>query len=113
MQGRGSVFDVDEADITVPPFAIVPLHWRKLWAIDPGIFHAFGAVLLLHDLEADVVYVADAYRMRDAIPLQHAVRMKKVGAAVPVAYPKDAADRQHGDGKQLIRFYRDAGLNML
>lgn len=113
MQGRGSVFDIDEADIVVPPFANIPHHFFKLWAGDPGIFHPAAFVLLLYDKDNDVIYVADAYRMRDAVPLQHSVRMKKVGAAVPLILPKDAFDRQHGDGRQLRSFYQAAGLSVV
>jgi hypothetical protein len=52
--------------------------------------------------------------MADTLPLQHAVPMKSVGAAVPVAWPHDGnirGDRQSGD--TMATLYKTQGLKML
>ena len=50
--------------------------------------------------------------MANALPLQCAVPMKVVGAAVPVAWPRDGTNRQ-ADGAPLAQHYKRNGLVML
>jgi phage terminase large subunit-like protein len=111
--GEGSIFPIDEETITEPPIRDVPLHWRKLWAIDFGINHAFGAVLLLHDLDADVVHVHHCIKLKGQTPLQHAVPMKAIGADVVCAYPADGDNREMGTGDPLAKLYREQNLRMM
>ena len=51
--------------------------------------------------------------MADMTPIMHAAAMKPIGADVPVAWPKDAADRDRGSGEPIIRLYREQGLRTL
>jgi hypothetical protein len=113
MLGEGSVFPIDEETITEPPIPRVPEHWFKIWGIDPGIGHPFGAVLLLHDAETDIVHVHHCIRLKGQTPLQHAVPMKAIGADVVVAYPKDGDDREKGTGNTLASLYRAQNLRMM
>lgn len=115
MQGEGAIFRTPEDRIledAIPP-AEIPFMWRKIWGIDIGIGHPFGAVLLLYDPDADVVHVHHAIRMADALPIMHAAAMKPIGADVPVAWPKDAGDRDRGSGEPIIKLYKDQGLRVL
>jgi phage terminase large subunit-like protein len=111
--GAGSVFPIDEETITEPPIVNVPLHWFKIWGLDFGINHPFAAVLLLHDVDADVVHVHHCIRLKGQTPLQHAVPMKAIGADVVVAYPADGDNREQGTGEPLSKLYRDQNLRML
>jgi phage terminase large subunit-like protein len=111
--GEGSIFPIDEATITEPPIAHVPLHWYKIWGLDFGIGHPFGAVLLLYDAEADCVHVHHCIRLKDQTPLQHAVPMKAIGADVVVAYPHDGDSREAGTGETLAKLYRQQDLRLL
>ena len=113
MLGEGSIFPVDEETITEPPLVHVPPHWFKIWGLDFGISHAFAAVLLLHDADADVVHVHHCIRLKGQTPLQHAVPMKAIGADVVVAYPPDGDNREMGTGEPLSKLYRDQNLRML
>jgi phage terminase large subunit-like protein len=113
MLGAGSVFPIDEETITEPPIPNVPLHWFKIWGIDFGINHPFGAVLLLYDADADVVHVHHCIRLKDQTPLQHAVPMKAIGADVVVAYPHDGDNREAGTGDPLAKLYRQQDLRMM
>jgi hypothetical protein len=36
-------------------------------------------VLILWDMDADVIHVHHTYRVKDALPIQHADAMKRVG----------------------------------
>jgi hypothetical protein len=113
MLGSGRIFTATEESIAEPPIEHIPAYWFKLWGIDPGIGHPFGAVLMLWDKDNDVIHVHHAIRMSDATPIHHAAAMRPVGAGVPVAWPKDAADRDMGSGKPLSVQYKAHGLNML
>jgi len=123
--GSGAVFDVLVDDLVVP-LRIVgneivhrdvgPLDtrgWAFLWAIDFGIGHSFGAVLLAHDRDNDVVYILAEVRMKNAIPAQHAARMKAIAANVKVAWPHDGNQREKGSGETLSSLYKREGLLML
>jgi hypothetical protein len=113
MMGSGRVFTATEESISEPPIEHIPAYWAKIWGIDPGIGHPFGAALLLWDRDNDVLHVHHVLRMSDATPMIHAMAMRKVAAAVPVAYPKDAADREKGTGIPLAALYKAQNLQML
>lgn len=114
MQGEGLIFRVSEASIVEPaiPVTLIPLHWLKLWGLDFGIGHPFAAVLILWDRDTDTIHVHHAIRVKDQLPLQHAVPIKAIGASVPVAWPMDGTQRRD-DGKPLADHYKRNGLLML
>ncbi len=113
MLGSGRIFMMPEGGITEPPIEYIPPHWVKLWGVDFGIGHPFAAALILWDRDNDVIHVHHCYRIADALPIQHAAAMKLIGAAVPVAWPKDGADREKGSGEPLANMYRKQDLIML
>jgi phage terminase large subunit-like protein len=107
--GSGRIFMAPEESILEAPIDYIPPHWVKLWGIDFGIGHPFAAVLILWDRDADVIHIHHTYRVADALPIQHAAAMKLVGAAVPVAWPRDGTNRQ-ADGEPLAAHYKRQGL---
>lgn len=112
MQGSGRVFPYPDDMVTENPILYIPQHWRKLWGIDFGIAHPFGAVLILWDPDNDVIHVHAAVRMADTLPLQHATAMKAIAANVRVAWPQDGTQRRD-DGKPLADQYRKQALLMM
>jgi phage terminase large subunit-like protein len=112
-QGDSPVFPISETAIMEPPILDIPLHWYKLWAIDFGINHPFGAVLILHDRDTDCVHVHACVRMKDATPLMHAVPIKRIAANVRIAYPSDGDNREAGSGTTLANLYREQDLQLL
>jgi phage terminase large subunit-like protein len=117
MLGSGRIFTTPEASIIEPTMtaAQVPSFWRKLWGIDFGIGHPFGAVLILWEEPdgADIIHIFHAFRMADTLPMVHAAPIRKIGGEVPVAYPKDGDDREKGSGEPLSKLYRAEKLKML
>ena len=113
--GDGLIFPYIEEEFTEEGFRPdeVPLHWAKMWAIDFGIGHPFAAVLAAWDKDTDVIHVLHAIRMKDALPLQHAVPMKAIGASVPVAWPQDGTSREKTTGETIAVGYKQQGLLML
>lgn len=111
--GSGRIFITPEEAITEPQIERIPAYWVKLWGIDIGIGHPFAAVLILWDRDNDVVHVHHCIRMADALPIVHASQMRRIGAAVPVAWPKDAGDREKSTGEPIAKNYKKHDLLML
>ena len=113
MQGEGRIFETPEESITEPtiPIANIPPAWFKLFGVDFGIGHPFGCALTAWDRDADVIHILDAWRIADQTPVQHAVRMKSIGAMIPVAWPQDGTAREKS-GDTVSKLYKDQGLLM-
>ncbi|HTV31095.1 MAG TPA: terminase family protein [Xanthobacteraceae bacterium] len=110
-----AVFPVDLETIKwdCPPMASLPDSWFYLWGIDPGIGHNFAAVLIGYDRDADIVHVIRGIRVKNQTPLQQAYAMRQIAPNVPVAWPRDAGNREKSSGTALIKFYKEAGLDTL
>lgn len=113
MLGSGRIFQVSEESITEEPLTYVPAHWVKLWGVDFGIDHPFGAALILWDRDNDVIHVHHTIRVKDQGALQHAAAMKPIGEDVPVAWPQDGNQRDKGTLAPLAKQYKAHGLKML
>lgn len=115
MLGSGAVYTFSEDTIKEAPipWGDVPHSWFKLWGIDFGIDHPFGAVLGAWDKDIDVIHILAALRMRDGLPIMHAAQMREIAAAAPVAWPHDGHSRDKGSGDELSKTYAKHKLNML
>jgi phage terminase large subunit-like protein len=110
--GSGKVFAVPESAYTIDAFAI-PRHWPKIIGIDLGYDHPFGAALLAHDREADVVYITNALSIAQQTVAQHCQILRGWGSGIPVAWPHDAASHDRTSGDPMAEIYRRNGLQML
>jgi phage terminase large subunit-like protein len=110
--GSGRVFPVAEEAIRVESFAVPP-HWALLGAIDFGWDHPFAAVKLAWDRDADCVYVANAFRVREQTPVVHAAALKPWGRWLKWAWPHDGLQHDKGSGDTLAAQYRAQGLKMM
>ena len=111
--GSGVIFTQPEVSVVEPAMSNIPMHWAKLWGIDFGIGHPFGAALILWDKDADVIHVHHAFKMPDALPINHAAAMKPLGIEVPVAWPQDGTAREKSSGVALQLQYKAEKLSML
>lgn len=112
MMGEGAVFPIRDSYITCEPFE-VPKFFRQISGIDFGIDHPFGLVDLAYDADQDIVYVTNAQRVTGETPIYHCGMVPNNRRWVPVAYPHDGDTTEKGDGEQLIKKYRQHGLNAL
>lgn len=113
MFGSGKVFTSEEAFIMEPTLAEIPEHWRQIIGIDFGWGHPTAAVRIAIDDENDCEHIISAYRQSNAIPIIHAAAIKRWGAWIPVAWPRDGLQTEKGSGLQLAHIYREQGLNIL
>jgi phage terminase large subunit-like protein/uncharacterized protein with PIN domain len=114
--GEGSVFTTPEADLRINlSLSRVPNEWRKIWGLDFGSNHPFGAVLWAFDLENDVDYILHCIKMttppNTPAILGHCDAIKRIGALVPVAWPHDGHVQREGEA--LKDLYKSHGLKML
>ncbi len=110
--GSGRIFPIAEDRIKQPAIPI-PEHWPRICGMDFGWDHPTAAAWLAWDRDADIVYVYDCYRRKEAsIPI-HAAALRAKGTWIPIAWPHDGLQHDKGSGKQLSAQYEDAGLNML
>lgn len=110
--GSGLVFTVPDEKIMVNPFEI-PAHWPRICGLDFGWDHPFAAAGLAWDRDSDCVYVVNEYRESRALPAVHVQAIQAWGAWIPVAWPHDGLNTEKGSGDDLIKGYRDLGLNVL
>jgi hypothetical protein len=113
IRGSGLIFPFSEEAIREPTMAEVPPHWFKVWGIDFGIAHPFGAVLLAIDRDTGIYHVLHAIKIKGQSALQHCQPILRYAGMVPVAWPQDGHQHDKGSGKQLAAQYKAHGLLML
>lgn len=111
MLGSGRIFQIAEETISEPRIENLPPHWFYGIAIDFGIDHPFGAVLMAIDRDNDCVHVLRAAKIKDARPIDHALMMKPWGH-VRTFWPHDGSTRDKGSGETLASQYKKHGVNM-
>lgn len=113
-RGSGVVYPVSRHTLEIEPFRLPP-HWHRINGMDFGWSHPSAAVHLVHDTEADTIYVTQAYSKKEATPLIFAAAVKPWGAWVPTAWPHDGMrrDKDPQAGRKLADLYAAQGLNML
>ncbi len=111
--GSGRIFPVAD-DVVSTPTRTFPREFAKIRGVDFGYDHPFAAVEVVHDRDADVIYVTKAYRQRESTPVLHAATIRAWGDEwAPIAWPHDGLQHDKGSGDQLAAQYRGQHLNML
>jgi phage terminase large subunit-like protein len=115
--GKGRIFPVSEESIACDPIPedLIPPFWRRIGGMDFGWDHPAAFVSLLHDPEADIVYVTKTHRQREATPILHAAALRVWPETkwMPFAWPHDGYQHDKSSGLQLMDQYRGQGLVML
>jgi hypothetical protein len=110
--GSGRVFPVAEEKIAIP-HRTFPSHFARIAGIDFGWQHPTAAVEIMHDRDADVVYVTKCHRLKEASVIEHAATLRGWGD-VQFSWPRDG---QRGPleaaGVPLAEQFRKQGLDML
>ncbi|MGH8446876.1 MAG: terminase large subunit domain-containing protein [Solimonas sp.] len=112
MMGSGRIFPLSKEAVSYEPIQFPP-YFRRLAAVDFGWDHPFAAVWGAYDPDADVIYIYDAYRRREAGVIEHAAVLRAKGVWIPVAWPHDGLQHDKGSGEQLAEQFRKQGINML
>lgn len=108
--GSGAIYPVPESEIVISPIQIPP-HWKVCYGLDVG-WNNTAAVWLAHDVQSDTVYITHDYKKGQAEPALHASAIRAKGGYIGAI---DPASRGRGqkDGEQLIKLYKDQGLDLV
>lgn len=111
--GSGRIFPIDQEEVECKPLKEIPDHFKQLGGLDFGWDHPTAAVKGFYDPDEDVIYIASAYKKREATPLIHAGALKPWGKTLQWAWPADGLQHSKDSGETLAKQYEEEGLNML
>lgn len=108
--GSGNVFPISLEEIMVKPFEI-PRYFKKLFALDVG-WNRTAVLWAAVDPQTDIVYIYDEHYVGEQQPPIHAAAIRSRGDWIPGVIDPASRGRSQNDGKQLMRDYKDLGLNL-
>jgi phage terminase large subunit-like protein len=114
--GQGKVFTCKESEIFVEPFE-VPKHFARIYGLDPSSSSGgtWGAVLLAHDRDKDIVYAVADYKLSNATPTEHASNISRM---IPewctgMVDPAGAGENMHTKEKTIDFLQARSGLYLV
>lgn len=110
--GTGLIFDFGDELIKCAPFPC-PDHFWVINGMDFGWDHPQAHVQLWIDMDADVIYVAQAWKQSRTTPATAWGVVKPWAQHVPTAWPSDGLQSEKSSGEQQMAAYKDAGWTML
>lgn len=108
--GSGNVFPISLEELMVEPFKI-PEYYKKLFALDVG-WNRTAVLWGALDPNTDILYVYDEHYVGEQQPPIHAAAIRSRGEWIPGVIDPASRGRSQGDGKQLMKDYKDLGLNL-
>ncbi len=109
--GYGTVVEGNRYDLECEPFHI-PDYWPQIAGIDFGYRHPQGYAKLAIDPQSKVIYLVDAYKIKNKLPAYHAEAIKARGEWIPIAWPHDGL-KSNEQGIPLWKNYLSRGVRML
>jgi phage terminase large subunit-like protein len=110
--GTGLIFDFSDDEIKCAPFPC-PAHFFVINGMDFGWDHPQAHVQLWIDNDADVIYLAHAWKKKNVTPVTAWGSVKAWAKGVPTAWPSDGLQSEKSSGDQQKSAYDDAGWQML
>jgi len=108
--GSGAIYPVPENDILCDPF-VIPDWMPQVYALDVG-WKRTAAVWGAWNRDDDVVYLYSEHYRGQAEPAIHAQAIRARGEWIPGVIDPASRGRSQVDGKQLIKQYRENGLEL-
>ena len=109
--GSGAIYPIGESEITCAPFEL-PEYWPKVYGMDIG-WNRTAVVWASWDREGDIIYLYSEHYQGQAEPAIHAAAIRARGDWIPGVIDPAARGRGQKDGDQLLRIYRDLGLDLV
>lgn len=109
--GSGRIWPVAMDDILIDDFP-VQKHWVKAYALDVG-WKRTAALFGAWDRDSDILYIYSEHYEGQKEPAIHASAIKARGQWIPGVIDPAANGRSQADGEQLVRLYRDEGLDLV
>lgn len=107
--GSGSIYQVPESLIKIPPFPI-PRHFKRGYGLDVG-WSRTAAVFGAWDQEHQTMYLVDVHYVGQQDPTAHADDIKaRAGDWMPGKIDPASRGRSQEDGRKLFETYQEKGL---
>jgi phage terminase large subunit-like protein len=110
--GAGLIFDIADDKIKCQSFEC-PDHFFIINGMDFGWDHPQAHVQLWWDKDADIVYLAHAWKESRKKPYEAWAQVKAWAKDVPTAWPSDGLQHEKGSGEEQKASYVDEGWKML
>lgn len=108
--GAGAIYPVPESEIVTDPFRVPP-HWPAVYGLDVG-WKRTAAIWGAHDRDTDTVYLVSEHYRAQAEPVIHSHAIRARGEWIPGVIDPAARGRNQSSGEQMLRLYRDQGLDL-
>lgn len=108
--GSGNVYPIAIESLLCEPFKI-PDYFHRMYALDVG-WNVTAALWAAIDPQTDTMYIYDEYYGKEAPPAIHAAAIRNRGTWIPGVIDPASRGRSQHDGTQLIRAYKDFGLQL-
>lgn len=109
--GSGNVYPIAIESILCDPFEI-PHYFKRMFALDVG-WNRTAVLWAAIDPQTDKVYIYDEYYVGEASPPVHAAAIRARGNWIPGVIDPASRGRTQNDGTQMMKLYKDLGLNLL
>jgi hypothetical protein len=109
--GAGAIYPVPESEIIIPDHAI-PKEWPRAYGLDVGWNRTAGIWGAQDPVSKRIELFSEHYQGREE-PSIHAAAIRARGAWIPGVCDPAARGRGQKDGAQLLKDYRDLGLDLL
>jgi phage terminase large subunit-like protein len=109
--GSGNVYPISLESMLIPPFQI-PDYFKKLYALDVG-WNRTAALWCAIDPQSDIIYIIDEHYLSESPPPIHASAIRSRGSWIPGVIDPASRGRTQKDGTQLIKDYKDLGLQVV
>lgn len=108
--GSGSVYPISLESLMVEPFQI-PSYYKRMYALDVG-WNRTAALWAALDPQTGTLFIVDEHYLGEQPPPIHAAAIRSRGQWQPGVIDPAARGRTQNDGTQLMKQYRDLGLNV-
>ena len=108
--GAGAVYPVPESEYLCDIFEI-PKHWPRAYGFDVG-WQRTACVWAARNPDSGVIYLYHEHYKGESEPSIHAQSIKAPGAWIPGIIDTAARGRSQIDGENLMKLYKDLGLNL-
>jgi phage terminase large subunit-like protein len=108
--GVGAIYQIDEAEITVPD-RVIPDTWPRAFGMDVG-WNRTAAVWGARDPGSGTIYLYSEHYQAMGEPPTHAFSIRNRGAWIPGVIDPACLGSSQIDGRTLMEIYRKLGLNL-
>lgn len=109
--GSGNVYPISLESILIEPFEL-PSYYKRMYALDVG-WNRTAALWAAQDPQTGVIYIHDEHYLAEAEAPIHAAAIRARGTWLPGVIDPASRGRTQNDGTQMIKLYRDLGLNLV